>query len=192
MTDVPLRCDCGAVSGVANNVSPGTGNHLVCYCRDCQAFARFLEHEEDILDEYGGTDIFQLAPAQIQIQHGQEQLRCMRLTPEGLYRWYTDCCRTPVGNTMSASIPMVGVIHNFMDDEGVRNENLGPVLFYAFGKYAKKTPPDDKYDKGFPVRIILRIVFRLIVARLKGQHKPSPFFDDSGNPVSEPVIPEKA
>ena len=188
MVDVPLRCDCGIVSGVAKDVSPESGNHIVCYCKDCQAFAHFLECEDIILDEYGGTDIFQITPAQITIQQGKDQIRCMRLTPKGLYRWYTECCRTPIGNMISAGIPFIGVIHNFMDDEGVREDNLGPVIFYAFGDSASNTPPLDKNDRGFPFRIMLRTIYKLIIARIRGQHKPNAFFDDSGKPVSEPII----
>jgi len=48
--------------GVASDVSPSTGLRFVCYCKDCQAFARFLERA-DVLDPAGGTDIFQMPPA---------------------------------------------------------------------------------------------------------------------------------
>ena len=56
--DLPLRCKCGHVRGVAVDVSPSTGFRFVCYCGDCQAFARFLRRT-DVLDAAGGTDIFQ-------------------------------------------------------------------------------------------------------------------------------------
>lgn len=186
--DVPLKCFCGTVQGVAKNISPDTGNRIVCYCKDCQAFARYLKHEDDILDEYGGTDIFQLTPAQVQIHQGKDQLHCIRLTPKGLYRWYTECCKTPIGNMMSAGMPFIGVVRNFIDDDGALDKNLGPVLFYAFGKSATKTPPDDKNDKGFPFRIMVRAISKMIMAKIRGQHKPNAFFDDAGKPVSEPVI----
>ncbi len=186
--DVPLRCDCGIVSGVAINISSDTGNHIVCYCKDCQDFARYLEHEDDILDEFGGTDLFQITPAQIQIHQGKDQIRCMRLTPKSLYRWYTECCKTPIGNMMSAGMPFIGMVHNFMDDEGVRDVNLGPVLFYAFGKSATKTPPDDKNNKGFPIKFMLRAISKMLVAKIRGQNKPNAFFDDAGKPISEPII----
>jgi hypothetical protein len=35
--DLPLRCRCGRMRGVANNVSPSSGFRFVCYCKDCQA-----------------------------------------------------------------------------------------------------------------------------------------------------------
>src|SRR5262245_45837150 len=57
--DLPLRCRCGHVHGVASEVAPFNGFRLVCYCKDCQAFARFLDRPE-VLDAAGGTDIFQM------------------------------------------------------------------------------------------------------------------------------------
>ena len=68
-----------ATCGVASDVSPSGRFPFICYCKDCQAFARFLERP-DLLDPAGGTDIFQMPPA--------------RLSDKGVLRWYTDCCRT--------------------------------------------------------------------------------------------------
>jgi Family of unknown function (DUF6151) len=64
--DVPLRCRCGRVCGIANDVAPSVGFRLICYCKDCQAFARFLERS-DVLDAAGGTDIFQMPPGRVRI-----------------------------------------------------------------------------------------------------------------------------
>lgn len=191
MVDVPLKCSCGTVQGMAHDISAHTGTRAVCYCDDCQAFARYLGRESDILDEHGGTDIFQITPAQIEINQGADRLSCMRLGPKGLFRWYADCCKTPVGNTVSAKIPYVGLIHNFMDDDGVRDENLGPVLFYVQGKFAKGAPSDHRMHSGFPLRSFLRIIPRLLLAVLRRQNKPSPFFDATGAPVATPYIHTK-
>ena len=60
--NLPLRCRCGRVRGVASEVAPSAGFRFVCYCQDCQAFARFLERP-DVFDAAGGTDIFQIQPA---------------------------------------------------------------------------------------------------------------------------------
>ena len=89
--DVPLKCNCGTVRGVAREVSESNGNRLVCYCDDCQYFAHFLGRAEDILDPHGGSDIFQMAPARIEIIEGESAIACVRLTPGGLMRWYSDC-----------------------------------------------------------------------------------------------------
>ena len=57
--DLPLRCRCGRLRGVASNVSRSAGLRFACYCKDCQAFARFLDRA-DVLDAAGGTDIFEM------------------------------------------------------------------------------------------------------------------------------------
>ena len=54
--DLPICCRCGHVRGIAREVSPSAGFRFVCYCKDCQAFARFLDRP-DVLDAAGGTDI---------------------------------------------------------------------------------------------------------------------------------------
>lgn len=53
MVDIPLRCRCGRMRGAARAVSPSAGFRFVCCCKDCRAFARFLERP-DILDAAGG------------------------------------------------------------------------------------------------------------------------------------------
>ena len=69
--DLPLRCQCGRMRGVASHVSPSSGFRFVCYCGDCQAFARFLDRA-DVLDHAGGTDIFHMPPARVKLTAGAE------------------------------------------------------------------------------------------------------------------------
>src|SRR5215471_7175400 len=110
--DLPLRCRCGRVRGVASDVSPSSGFRFVCYCKDCQAFAHFLKRP-DVLDPAGGTDIFQMPPGRVKLTAGTETVRCLRLSDKGVLRWYTDCCRTPIGNTAaSPRFPVVAVVHS--------------------------------------------------------------------------------
>jgi hypothetical protein len=52
--NVPLRCRCGRVRGVASDVSRSTGFRFICYCKDCQAFAHFLGRA-DVLREYNNA-----------------------------------------------------------------------------------------------------------------------------------------
>jgi hypothetical protein len=111
--DLSLRCECGCVRGVAREVSPSAGFRFICYCNDCQAFARFLDRP-DVLDGAGGTDIYQMPPGRIALTAGTDALRCLRYS-EKVLRWYTDCCRTPIGNTASGPrFPVVGLIHSFV------------------------------------------------------------------------------
>lgn len=183
MKDIQLKCECGKVRGVAHKVSPDSGNRIVCCCDDCQSFANFLG-KENILDENGGTDIFQMSYANIEITEGAENLKAIKLTEKGLIRWYVDCCKTPVGNTMSAKIPFMGVVHNFMNDEGLRDENLGPVRAYAF---IKKDSP--AYHLNTPmIKIGPRILIKMVTWMIRDGRKPSSFFTAEGKPIVEPVV----
>src|SRR6516162_5125147 len=135
---LPLRCRCGRMRGVASDVSPSTGFRVVCYCKDCQAFARFLERA-DVLDPAGGTDIFQMPPGRVKLTAGTDAMRCLRLSNKVL-RWYSDCCRTPIANTAARPhFPLIGVVHSFMDHEAhgrSRDEVLGPPLCRIYERSA--------------------------------------------------------
>src|SRR5262249_25356408 len=111
--DLPLRCRCGRVRGVAREVAPYAGFRCVCYCQDCQMFARFLERP-DALDAAGGTDIFQMPTGRVKLTAGTEAVRCVRFSNK-VFRWYTDCCRTPIGNTAAGPrFSVFGLIHFFL------------------------------------------------------------------------------
>ena len=58
-----------------------------------------------------------LAPGSPPFVQGQDRIVGLRLTTKGLFRWYTRCCHTPVGNTVSASIPFVGVAVQAFDTD---------------------------------------------------------------------------
>ena len=192
-TDLPIRCSCGALRAVARGVSSNRGNRLVCYCDDCQSFAHFLERADQILDPHGGTDIFQTSPARLEITEGVKHLACIRLKPGGLLRWYADCCRTPIGNTLaSRQVPFVGLIHSRTDpasDGPSRDEALGPIRAHVNGRFAKGDRAQlDAHDRA-AVSTIFRFVAILLIARLRGDHKRSAFFDaETGEPIAEPRV----
>jgi hypothetical protein len=143
--DVPLSCACRKLRGTALDVAPGNGCRVVCYCDDCQAFARFLGRS-DITDAWGGTDVLQVAPRSLRLDDPSGVLACVRLSPKGMHRWYCAECRTPIGNAMSARVPFVGLIHCFMDhasDERTRDELLGPP-YYSQGKFAAAGLPKER------------------------------------------------
>jgi hypothetical protein len=134
--DLPLRCRCGHVRGLARGVSPSSGFRFVCYCEDCQAFAHLLAHgpekwtpvfreghapmqTSDGLDAAGGTDIFQMPPGLLRITDGADALRCLAFSSKVL-RWYAACCKTPIANgAASPRFPLVALIHSFIDLEAV-------------------------------------------------------------------------
>jgi hypothetical protein len=178
--DVRLRCRCGRLHGVAKQVSPSNGFRFVCYCADCQAFARFLGRP-DVLDAAGGTDIFQMPSERVTLTAGADALRCVRLSARsGVLRWHADCCRTPIGNTAtSARFPITAVIHTFMDqggDSGARDAVLGPPLCRIFERSARgplpvNAPPPPS------LRMFVRRASKLASWWMQGLGRPSPVFD---------------
>ncbi len=187
-TDIPLRCACGKLSGTALAASPTTGSRAICYCGDCQAFARFLGRP-GVTDEHGGTDIYQMAPGRVRITAGAEALRCVRLSEKGLYRWYCGDCRTPVGNTVSARVPFVGLIHTIMDlaEGGARDQALGEPIAHVQITSAIGALPPHARDMSLP-RIILRTLRLMATWKLTGVGSPSPFFDAHRAPRTPPQV----
>ena len=167
----------------------------MCYCDDCQAYARFLARP-GITDAWGGTDIFQVAPASVRITAGADALSCVRLSATGMYRWYCGTCKTPVGNTNGPRVPFVGLVHTFMDhaaDGRARDAVLGKPVGYVRTKSAIGTPPAP--GRGSSVaRLVGRSVRLLATWWLTGAGSPSPFFDDRTRaPRSPPrvLLPEE-
>ncbi len=187
-TTVALRCRCGAVRGRALDASPSNLNRAVCYCDDCQAYARWLGGD-DLVDARGGSDIVQMAPSRLRIDAGHEHLRVMRLGPKGLMRWYADCCRTPVGNQMPVAwSPFVGVPAAFVDTSSQPLEALvGPVKMYVMGRFARggcppHAPPSVKPLDGLAV---MGNLARWVVAGVR----PQPFVDPAtGAPRATPTV----
>ncbi len=190
MANLNLQCNCGNVQGFVKNVTPKSGNRCICFCKDCQAFPNELGQADSVLDEHGGTELFQAALSHVNITQGSDNLRCLRLTKKGLYRWYTDCCNTAVGNTVSAKIPFFGIVHSFIKDEMDRTELLGPIRGAVFIKHAK-----DGYEKpdtyASELVVNLRVIAKLLVWKMKGFSKPSVFFDENGRAIVKPNIIEK-
>jgi hypothetical protein len=188
--DIPLRCTCGELRGIALDVSPRNGFRVVCYCNDCQAFARFLGHA-GTTDEWGGTDIYQMAPASVRITGGADALSCVRLSDKGMYRWYCGKCKTAVANSNSPRAPVVGLIHTFMDHEGdgrARDDLLGKPIGYVRTKSAIGTLP---VQAGAPslLKVIGASVRLLGKWWLTGAGSPSPFFNDETHaPRSKPRL----
>jgi hypothetical protein len=190
VTDLPLRCACGKLQGLALNVAQSVGRRVVCCCDDCQAFARFLGRD-DITDEWGGTDIVPMPPARVRITQGTENLTCMRLSEKGLFRWYCAQCKTPIGNTVNARVPFVGLFCNFIDlasDGRTRDEVLGRPAGYAMTKFATGKLPQNvqEYSR---LRSFSRAMLLVGKWWITQAGSPSPFFDErTGAPSVEPRI----
>lgn len=175
---VPLECLCGSVKGRLN-VVPASFFHVHCLCCDCQDFASHLSNKEKILDEHGGSELFQTYPAFLEITTGQNNIGCMQLREKGLYRWHTTCCDMPLANTMSSSkVPFVGVSIKFMQfsNEQEKLKALGPVTMKAFGKYSVGEMPKDAHYK-FPISYMPKILSFMLKGMFSKKNSPSPFFN---------------
>ena len=188
--DLPLRCRCGHVHGLARDVAPSSGFRFVCYCRDCQAFARILARP-DVLDAAGGTDIFQMAAGRVTLAAGTDAVRCLQFSRKVL-RWYADCCGTPLANTaVGPRFPMVAVIHSFMGDPAdgrSRDQALGPPLCRIFERSALAPLPPDAPPPGSFGLFALR-GSRFLGWWWRGLGRPHPFFDPhTGAPLAAPRV----
>ena len=186
MTTYPLRCQCGTFRAVLAH--PAKGNRVVCYCRDCQAFAHVLDQASQVLDERGGSEIIQVLPKNLTFTQGTEALACLRLTPKGLLRWHSACCRTPIGNTLATGkMSFVGLVHSCLDgDGGSRDAAFGPIRSWVHTRGAHGKPQPKEVGLGTSIGWFLRTTLR---ARLNGDYKRTPFFAaDSGAPVVTPRV----
>ncbi len=189
-----LRCNCGKLKGTLKHTT--AINRCVCYCADCQAFARFLKREHDILDEIGGTSISQTIPKHINFLEGTENLACVRLTETGLLRWYAACCNTPIGNTPpNFKLPFIGLIHNCLSTEPASlDETFGPVQMNVSpqaailrGRGSANGEPKPK-PMGF-LAGTLRVMGMVLRSRFDGSYKQNPFFvSATGAPIVTPKV----
>jgi Family of unknown function (DUF6151) len=186
-SDLALKCRCGHVRGMALEVAPSSGFRFVCYCKDCQAFAHFLKRP-DALDAAGGTDIVQIPPGRLKLTAGSDAVRCLRLSNR-VFRWYSDCCRTPIANTAGPRFPVAGLIHCFIEDQAngrTRDEMLGPPLCRIFERSAVAPLPPNAPPRP-SLRLFAQRGWSLLGWWLRGLGRPTPFFDNATDaPISQP------
>jgi hypothetical protein len=174
-----LRCKCGTVRGTVA-LEAGHGMRVVCYCADCRAFAHAIARS-DVLDANGGSEIYWTTPSRMQLTAGVDQVRCLRLSEKGLFRWYAHCCNTPIANTLgNPGLPFLSILTAFVDtlDPSV----LGPRRYVQTGSALGTLPPEVK-----PSKIIVQAIINLIGARLRGEHKPNALFA-GGKPIAVPRV----
>ncbi len=184
-----IQCECGQFQARLKAFPKDTPGRLVCYCDDCQAYLHHLKRS-DLLDAHGGTEVIPAYPADVQILRGQEHLKCIRLSPNGTFRFFTSCCNTPIVNT-SPGRPWAGFLRGAYTaggDAQKLDHVLGPVRSRIMGRYAKGTPP-----VGTPNRFNLKAFLRVMPFMLKGmlmrKSRPSPFFaDDGATAISLPRV----
>lgn len=183
MATTSFQCRCGALRGTLDRPDGSRFGHVVCYCDDCRAYLRWLGRD-DLLDAGGGTEIFQVAPAQVRLDAGGT-LACMRLTDKGLHRFYATCCRTPFANAVSARVPFVGL----------SVPGLGLSISHAAagvqGRHAQG-PTIAGTRATASLGVITEAIGNLATWWWRGGGQPSPVFDDAGAPRVRPEVIARA
>ena len=179
-----LRCRCGQVQGEL--AEREVAAHMICYCKDCRAYARYLGMDA-MLDAAGGTELCATLPASVRFTQGQEHIACMSLSPKGLLRWYAACCRTPLGNTpRERKQSYLGVARMCIDvDDAALASAVGqPVPIQT---KSALLPVASSALRG--IGGIVGIVAMLVKAQVTGRWKVNPLFDAaSGEPIRQPEV----
>jgi hypothetical protein len=180
-----IQCRCGQVRGLLKATRPS--NRCVCYCADCQAFARHLQ-ARDAMDSQGGTDIIQVPASNLVFTQGAEQLACIRLTDKGLLRWYASCCGTLIGNTPADwKVSFVGLIHTCL-------RGGSPSVDESFGPVTMRVGVNSAIGANKPAAVglfsgIAKAVLIIVRGRFGGAYRASPFFNpQTGLPVAKPKV----
>jgi hypothetical protein len=170
----PLRCRCGRLQGSVEQAR--STQRVVCYCRDCRAFAHHLGGD-GVLDAQGGTEIVASLPSKVSFAAGSDALACLSLSPRGLLRWYAACCRTPIGNaSRNPKVAYVGLVHSCL-------EQAAPPLQQSFGplRMAVNTSgalgPAYKSPALATAASLFGLATTLLGARLGGGWRGNPFFE---------------
>lgn len=185
---LPLRCRCGSIEGFV--ASTGRAARAVCYCRDCQTYARFLGKPERVLDARGGTDVLATVPQFVSFRHGLEKMKCMSLSEKGILRWYAGCCKTPIANTArDPKLPYVGLVHECIGGSATLDEVVGSARVRVNTKSANGTVAS---TPGATLLAVMKIMSNVSGARLTGKYKDTPFFDMATlRPIVEPQVISK-
>lgn len=181
----PLRCRCGKFQGQVSRSRRAT--RAVCYCKDCQAYARFLG-TPGVVDQDGGTQVVISLPRHVRFTAGVEVLACLSLGERGLLRWYASCCNTPIANTpRSPKVPYLGLIHSCLERGSSSIES-------TFGRLriAVNTESARRKVRSTPVASTMGVLGFIMAAfgdRLGGGYKHNPFFTaDTRIPVRRPRV----
>jgi len=124
----------------------------------------------------------------VTFDRGAERIVGIRLSPEGLYRWYASCCKTPLGNTKTPAFPFVGMPPEVLrgaSDASRRDEIFGKVLGAVFGQHATHGTP--KGSTRPSLALIAHSVRLLLGWKLRGEAWPHPFFDRATGAPSHPA-----
>ena len=179
-----LQCECGKLRGQV--AAPEKCTRLVCYCKDCQAFAHYLG-KPAILDDKGGSGIVVAHPRQLSFTQGRQYLACMALSEHGMLRWYASCCNTAIGNiARNRKMAFVGLSEACLRDPSTSLERaFGPIRMRSVTKSAMGAVAPSGLSAVVP---IAGFAAALLGARITGSYRQTPFFNADGSPVSQPKV----
>jgi hypothetical protein len=182
-----ISCDCGAFEAKLTEFPNNTPGRLACYCKDCQAYLNKIGRS-DVLDEFGGTEVIPAYPKDVELVKGTENLKCSRLSPNGLHRWSTTCCNSPIGNTRPG-FPWVGFYHSAYKAKDPNALNsLGDIRSRIFGRDAKAGAPFEISNK-ISFKAMLAVTPFIIKGKIKKMSESSPFYEADGKtPIREPEL----
>lgn len=179
-----FECSCGSVCGAIERATPDHGDHVVCHCSDCQALAKYLGQADRILDQHGGTALYQSRCARLRFRSGKGLMAGLHLTDGKTLRWYASCCDTPMFNTYeNGRIPYITTLLANCDDAG--RARLGKPLGHLFLHEAKGDVSGLRpLSMG---RLMRRFFVRMLKDIVSGDRRRNPLFDhETFEPVAKP------
>lgn len=178
-----FQCRCGAIRGHVR--SGGISNRVVCYCRDCRAFALHLGDADQTLNAAGGTEIVQVAQSRLVFSQGIQHLAVLRLRDKGMLRWYASCCQTPLGNTLRApQASFIGLIHTVLDPSKL-DADFGPAIAQVHTQSAWRN--GQPRTKRLFVAVV-KCLALMLTECLRGRCRHSPLFDSLGRPCAQAQV----
>lgn len=193
-SDLSFACACGTVSGELIGAGPGAGDHVVCHCTDCQAFAARFGAAGRILDHHAGTALYQCRCAAMRLVTGRDRLACIHLTRKPTLRWYARCCGTPMFSTYrDGRIPYITTLVANCDPDR-REQILGPPIGHLF---AREGSGDVRHLVPMSMAGMMRRFFKRMVRDIiAGDRRRSALFDPQTLvPIATPeraVMPQAA
>ena len=184
-----FSCQCRSLAGTVELPDLQSLTRLICYCEDCQAFARHLRPEKPVLGPHGGSDMVQMSPAHFRINRGMEKLGNLRLTETGIYRWYATCCNSALCTTpQNPAMPYVGLLtNNLVGRPKTLDNRVGPVSFGVCAGRQYPISAEWPVSRGVGFRGMSRTLLNIGRWRMAGDHTRSQLIDaESGKPLIEP------
>ncbi|MBX2993808.1 MAG: hypothetical protein KF681_03280 [Bdellovibrionaceae bacterium] len=187
-----IRCECGQLRAEIKHFPSEMPGRLACYCDDCQTYLMHIKRTDLFVDGAGGTEIVPIYPCNLSFSSGTERLTCLRLSPQGIFRWSANCCNTPIAN-VQPGFPWIGVFARpyVVEDKHRLDNTFGPIRSGIMGKFARGQKPEGVADK-LDFKAFRSTFPFLLKGFLLRKAKGSPFFHGDGKtPIAEPIVLKK-